>query len=291
MPNGPEGCLPDSALMKPEEIYRIASTFVDKGVNKIRITGGEPLVRKEVGEIIEALGELPVELAITTNGMFIDRYPRLFKQAGLNNINISLDSLKADKFKAITLRNVLDRVMNNIEMFVEEGFHIKVNSVVTRKINDDEIMDFVEWSRKMPVHVRFIEFMPFQGNEWENEKVVAYEEILQRIKNRHPIEKLKDHLNDTAKNYRVAGGSGTFAIISSLSEPFCDTCNRMRLLANGKMKNCLFAEEATDLLTPLRNGEPITPLIEECLRQKSYAQAGKKPGNKEQGGRMAAIGG
>lgn len=291
MPEGTVNCMPRPQLMTPDEIHEIVKTFVSLGIQKIRITGGEPLVRNEAAMIIRKLGSLDAELAITTNGYLIDRYLTVFKESGLKNINISLDSLDSDRFKAITKRDVLQIIFDNIRLFSRHGFHLKINSVITRNVNDDELLDFVEWSRKMPVHIRFIEFMPFAGNNWDSNKMVSYSEILDRIKIRFPVQKLQDGPNETAKNYKVQDGLGTFAVISSVTQPFCDTCNRLRVMADGKMKNCLFANESTDLLTALREGKDITPLIRQCVKSKAFAQGGQELNQHQQNASMVKLGG
>ena len=262
--------------MTAKEIVEIANIFVSLGVKKIRLTGGEPLLRKEAGKIIEALSKLPIELAITTNGILIDEYITTFRSCRLESINVSLDSLKKEKLKMITGRDCFDKVVSNIELLLNNKFHIKVNAVVLKSVNDDEICDFVSWTRDKNIHVRFIEFMPFQGNGWSLEKTVSYREIMAKVEKRYgnDLIKLDDGKNDTAKSYSIKNHIGTFAIISSVTNPFCDTCNRMRLTADGKMKNCLFSESETDLLSSFRKGEDIVPLIRENIWRKKTIRAG-----------------
>lgn len=274
MPKNP--CyFPKGSLLTYEEIYEIAKIFViDFGIKKIRLTGGEPLVRKNVEQIIEALSSLSVELSITTNGVLLNSFIPLFKRTGLTSINISLDTLKPERFFAITKNWDFDKVMNNINQLMEEQFYIKINTVVIKDINEDEIIDFVEWTRDIPIHVRFIEFMPFDGNKWQWKKVVSYNAILERIKSIYSIEKLHDTPNTTSKSFRIDGFSGTFAIISSVTAPFCDSCNRLRLTADGKFRSCIFAPKETDILCSLRKGGDIRELIKRDVLNKAFKTGG-----------------
>ncbi|HNE81405.1 MAG TPA: radical SAM protein, partial [Flavobacteriales bacterium] len=217
------------------------------------------------------------ELAITTNGVLVDQFVDVFKEAGLRSVNVSLDSLRPERMQAISRRDPFARTTANIRLLQDEGFHVKVNMVVMRGVNDDEVTDFMAWSRNEPVHVRFIEFMPFDGNRWDWSKGVSGEEILARATERFGAtgyERLTDRPNDTARNYRLQGGQGTFAVISSVTNPFCDTCNRIRLTADGKLKNCLFSQSETDLLTVLRSGGDIKDLIIGSVLNKKAVRGG-----------------
>ena len=268
MPDEDYEFTPASKLMQANEIISIAKTFVSLGVNKIRLTGGEPLVRKDAAEIITALGKLPVKLTLTTNGSRIHDFIDLLEQSGVRSLNISLDTLQADKFLLITKRNQFDLVKNNIELLLQRNFHVKINVVVMKGMNDNEIIDFVAWTKHTPVHVRFIEFMPFEGNRWTSNKVFTLHEILDTIRSVYEIETLENDLHDTSKGFNVVGHAGTFAIISTMTEPFCTGCNRIRLTADGKIKNCLFSKEETDLLTAFRNEQDIIPLINQSIQNK-----------------------
>jgi len=261
--------------MSVDEIDKITSVFVKEGVNKIRITGGEPLIRKDAKKIIEVLSKYPVKLAITTNGVFVHNFIDSFMQAGINSVNVSLDSLNKESYFAISQRDEFDRVFKNIELLVKNNFHVKINVVVMKNINHDKILDFVEWTKNNPVHVRFIEFMPFAGNKWNNENVFSHKEILNLISSKYNYIKMLNEKNDTAKKYFVSKHEGTFAIISTMSEPFCGGCNRMRLTTDGKMKNCLFSKGEIDILSALRNGEDILPLIKKCISNKEKALGGQ----------------
>ena len=266
---------PASKLMQADEILAISEIFVSMGVNKIRLTGGEPLVRKDAKAIMEGLSKLPVKLTITTNGVRAHEFVDTFETAGIRSVNVSLDTLNADRFQLLTRRNQFATVKNNIEMLVNRHFHVKVNMVVMKGINETELLDFVGWTKDLPVHVRFIEFMPFAGNKWQHEKVFSWQEMLEVITTVHPVERLSDGAHDTDKKYRVPGSPGTFAVISTMSAPFCSTCNRMRLTADGKMKNCLFSREETDLLTTFRQGGDIRPLILKSIAEKAKELGGQ----------------
>lgn len=267
--------MPGEQLMSADEILHIATEFVKLGVNRIRLTGGEPLVRKDAGAILQRLSRLPVELAITTNGVLLDQYLPLFKACGLSSVNVSLDTLQAEKFHAITKRDAFHRVWNNIQQLLEQGLRVKLNCVAMKGFNEDEILDFVELTRTAPLHVRFIEFMPFSGNRWDGASVLPYAELMQQIESAYSIIKLKDELNDTTKKYKVLNYEGTFAAITTMSQPFCAGCNRMRLTADGKMKNCLFSAGETDLLSALRRGEDLAPLIRQNVLDKKKETGGQ----------------
>ena len=268
---------PKASLMTADEIFSIAQTFVQNGVDKIRLTGGEPLLRKDFPEIASKLAALDVALSITTNGILIDRHIDTLKLYGITKINLSLDTLIASKFHSITLRNQFEKVVGNLHLLLNNDFKVKVNVVLMKGFNENEIVDFVKLTLYLPLSVRFIEFMPFAGNEWDRSKMISQNEILSELEKNFPskeIEKLEDEKNFTARTYRIKDFQGDFGIISSITNPFCDGCNRIRLTANGKIKNCLFSNAETDLLTPLRNGESITNLISESIKSKKKVRAG-----------------
>jgi cyclic pyranopterin phosphate synthase len=281
MPEEEYDFTPASRLMQPHEIETIARIFVEQGVKKIRLTGGEPLVRKDAAQIISSLGALPVSLAMTTNGTRIHQMLPVLKAARIQTINISLDTLQPDKFLLITRRDSFHQVRSNIELLLHHGFTVKVNVVLMKGLNDEEINDFIAWTAHIPVQVRFIEFMPFSGNRWTSNKVFTLQEILSVVSEQYTYLPLQGDANDTAKHYTVAGHAGSFAVISTMSEPFCSTCNRMRLTADGKLKNCLFSDGETDLLTALRNGEDILPLIHASIGSKAKALGGQFSGTFE----------
>ena len=276
-------CMPDDhynftapdKLMQVNEITEIAKIFVKNGVKKIRITGGEPLIRKDVDKILLNLADLPVKLTMTTNGIRLNDYIDLMKQTKLLSLNISLDTLCADKYKLIAKRDYFDRVMQNIKLFVDNNFHIKVNMVVMKNVNDDEILDFIELTRDRPIHVRFIEFMPFDRNDWQHDKVFTLDQILNVINESYEFTSLSREPHDTVKKFKIKDHFGTFAVISTMTSPFCSDCNRMRLTADGKMKNCLFSKTETDLLSAFRMGLDIESLIYKNVLSKEKELGGQ----------------
>ena len=293
--------MPAAHLMSADEIFEIATHFVKKGVDKIRLTGGEPTVRKDFNQIIECLSSLPVKLTLTTNGLTIHRHIDVLKKADIDVINISVDSLDREKFKKITLRDQYEQLEENMNLLDAQGFRLKLNVVLLKGINDDEIIPFINLSKDRNWQIRFIEFMPFDGNNWDRSKTVSLEAILKTAESHYgstQIERLKDAANDTAKNYKVEGFTGSFAIISTVTNPFCDSCNRLRLTADGKLKNCLFSSGEYDLLSSLRNGESFDREIDIALSNKFAARAGlddpnafNNPENHKDNRSMIAIGG
>ena len=275
MPEEDYDFTPASKLMQADEIKQLANVFVAMGVKKIRLTGGEPLVRKDAADIIMALSKLPVQLTLTTNGTRLHEFVAVLENAGIKSLNISLDTLQPEKFQLITRRDQFKTVFDNIQLLLNKKFHVKVNVVVMKGLNDGEINDFIEWTKDEPVHVRFIEFMPFEGNKWTGNKVFTWKEMLQVIEQKYSFVPLKNDVHDTAKAYIVPGHKGTFAVISTMSAPFCSGCNRMRLTADGKMKNCLFSGEETDLLSALREGKDVSALIHESIFNKKKELGGQ----------------
>ncbi|WP_029489175.1 GTP 3',8-cyclase MoaA [Ochrovirga pacifica] len=269
---------PKNHIMTYEEVFLVAQKFVALGVTKIRITGGEPLVRKDVALILEKLATLPVELSITTNGVLIDKYIETFKACGIQKINVSIDSLDEQKFNTITRRNDFKKVMENIRLFVKDDFFkIKLNCVLMKGFNEDEIPAFIQLTKDLNINVRFIEFMPFDGNKWNLDQLVSHQQVLDKATQffgNSLVGKIEDAPNDTSKNYRINNYQGSFAIISTVTNPFCDSCNRIRLTANGKLKNCLFSNGETDLLTALRNGESIETAIRVAINSKRKMRGG-----------------
>jgi cyclic pyranopterin phosphate synthase len=275
MPDEEYDFSPPSRLMQPAEILSLAKIFVAEGVKKIRLTGGEPFVRKDAAKIISGLGELPVELSITTNGTRLHDFVDVLENAGIKSLNISLDTLDADKFMLITRRNLFGQVLQNINLLLSRGFEVKINVVVMKDLNAVEINDFIAWTQDLPIHIRFIEFMPFSGNRWTSNKVVSAAEILTIAATRFDFVPLPVGVHETARKYAVAGHQGDFAIISTMTAPFCAGCNRMRLTADGKLKNCLFSNGEMDLLTPLRAGNNVLPLIHQNIRSKAKELGGQ----------------
>lgn len=275
--------MPDSALMTYDEILHFTRIFVELGVNKIRITGGEPLVRPGVSQLIEQLGEIDSlkDISLTTNGIGLITQAQALYDAGLRRINVSLDTLNEEKFEQMTRRKVLSRVLKGLKAAHECGFNpIKVNAVAMRGFTDDEIVDLATFARQNSYQLRFIEFMPLDADDiWGRNMFIPGKEIIDKISNVYPLERM--HLNgdaksDTAQRYRFADNGTELGVIPSVSEPFCESCNRIRLTADGKFRTCLFSITETDLLTPLRDGaddETIEQLIIDAVAKK---EAGHK---------------
>ncbi|XP_072313923.1 molybdenum cofactor biosynthesis protein 1 isoform X2 [Eucyclogobius newberryi] len=257
---------PKTQLLSTAEILTIARLFVHEGVDKIRLTGGEPLIRPDVVDIIAELKKLEglKTIAVTTNGLNLARsLPRL-KQAGLTHINISLDTLVPPKFEFIVRRKGFHKVMESIDKAIEMGYNpVKVNCVVVRGFNEDEVLDFVALTEKKPVEVRFIEYMPFDGNKWNFKKMVSYQEMLDQIRQHWPsIGMLPPGSTDTSKTYQVPGFKGKVGFITSMSEHFCGSCNRLRITADGNLKVCLFGASEVSLRDVIRSGASDDELLQ-----------------------------
>jgi cyclic pyranopterin phosphate synthase len=283
-------------IMRMEEIVRISKTFIDLGVDTIRLTGGEPLIRKDFEQLVRELTRLGITLKLTTNGILLDRYFDLFLEVGLKNVNISLDSLDNTKSIFISKRDYFDRIMSNIRKAIDIDMNVKLNIVLIKGVNDSEIPDFIELTRNKNIVVKFIEFMPFKGNHWDWDKGVSRDTILNTAKsNFGTIIPLPNPKHSTSLNYKVYGYAGSFGIISTITHPFCLDCNRIRLTADGKMKNCLFASAETDLLTTVRQGLSIEEIILKAIQNKKFSRDGMdekmEPEHYEQNRTMNSIGG
>ncbi len=265
MPEGELDWTPTDELLTDDEITRLARLFVGQGVTKIRLTGGEPLLRPGIEKIVETLASLPglKTLAITTNGLLLKRKLPKLQAAGLNLINLSLDTLQPDRFEAITRRDGLGIVLEAIDMMLESGYDpVKINCVVMRGMNEDELVDFVDLIRERSIEVRFIEFMPFDDNRWSGEKLVPYQEMLRIIRQVYPLEALTCSPGSTAKLYRVPGFRGRVGFITSMTEDFCEGCDRLRITADGNLKVCLFGRAEISLQHAMRNGASDQELLE-----------------------------
>ncbi|MGE8291404.1 MAG: GTP 3',8-cyclase MoaA [Sphingobacterium sp.] len=282
MPEEEYSFTPHGQLMQVDEIEALAKLFVDQGISKIRLTGGEPLVRKDAPAIIERLSQLPVELHMTSNGIRIDDMLPQLVAANFKSINISLDTLRSERFFQITRRDYFHRVRNNIDLLLQHGIRTKINMVVMKGVNDDEILDFVALTENTPLEIRFIEFMPFSGNKWTSNQVYTQADILHQIHKVYPTDPIPAGPHDTARAFSITGHAGRIALISTMTAPFCAGCNRIRLTADGKLKNCLFSQGETDLLTTLRAGGEVLPLIRENIRSKSKELGGQLMTNFEQ---------
>jgi cyclic pyranopterin phosphate synthase len=249
--------MPKPEILTFEEIRTLAALFASEGVNEIRLTGGEPLVRKDLHRLVSMLNEIEgiESISLTTNGFYLKQQARRLYDAGIRRINISLDSLRPDRFAEITRNDSFDRVMEGIEEAKKAGFDpIKINCVAIRGFNDDEIVDFLRWGAENNLEIRFIEFMPLDGDHrWDRKNVLTQTEILERAAQSGAIGAVGAGQPAPASKYSY-GGAGGFGVIPSVTEPFCAHCSRIRLTADGKFRNCLFALEETDLRGPLRSG-------------------------------------
>ncbi len=280
MPEGGLDWTPTDELLTDDEIIHLARLFVEQGVTKIRLTGGEPLLRPGIEKIAEALASLPglKTLAITTNGLLIKRKLPKLRAAGLNLINLSLDTLQPDRFEAITRRDGLDLVLEAIDVMLNSGYDpVKINCVVMRDVNEDELVDFVGLTREKSIEVRFIEFMPFDDNRWSGEKLVPYDEMLQVIQQVYPLEPIACGPESTAKLYRVPGFRGRVGFITSMTEDFCEGCDRLRITADGNLKVCLFGRAEVSLRHAMRSGasdQELLGLISTAVGGKHARHAG-----------------
>ncbi|KAM9608234.1 molybdenum cofactor biosynthesis protein 1 isoform 9-T9 [Morphnus guianensis] len=272
---------PKSELLTAQEIITLARLFVKEGVEKIRLTGGEPLIRPDVVDIVGQLYKLEglKTIAVTTNGINLTRLLPRLKEAGLNAINISLDTLVPAKFEFIVRRKGFHKVMEGIHKATELGYRpVKVNCVVMRGFNEDELLGFVDFTKDLPLDVRFIEYMPFDGNKWNFKKMVSYKEMLDTIKQRWPeLEKLTCETSSTAKSYKVPHFQGQISFITSMSEHFCGSCNRLRITADGNLKVCLFGNSEVSLRDHLRSGaseEELVQIIGAAVGRKKKQHAG-----------------
>lgn len=257
MPDQPEW-LPNEKVLSFEEIQRLVRVFSGFGVDRIRITGGEPLVRKDLDILIKMLLDIKdiKRLGITTNGFYLSEKARKLKQAGLYSVTVSLHSLKAPRFALVTKTNAHDKVLEGINTAKREGFEsIKINTVIIRGYNDDEILDFASFAFQNGFNMRFIEYMPFDGKKlWNTDKVVSGDEILSKISEAFDVVPLEREAGSTARNYRFEAGGGEFGIITSITKPFCSDCDRLRLTADGRLVPCLFDTHEYDVGYLLRNG-------------------------------------
>ena len=271
----PEGLdwLPRSELLTFEEIERVARMLVERfGVHSIRLTGGEPTVRARLAGLVGMLAPLGTDLALTTNGVTLSLLADDLAAAGLRRINISLDSLQADRFRDVTLRDDLHRVLDGVDAALAAGLDpVKINVVVMRDVNDDELLDFAAFGRDKGVEVRFIEYMPLDAEEgWRKEAVVSLTEITQRIGEVFPFEAHRQG-SEPASRFRYLDGKGYFGVVASVTRSFCGSCDRIRLTADGQFRNCLFGLEEYDLRAPLRGGasdDDLAEIVRGAVRDK-----------------------
>ena len=288
-----------SAVLDFEEITRIVGLLASIGVGDVRLTGGEPLVRKDFPKLAAMLAKVPgvEDLSVTTNGFLLGRDAEALVAAGVNRFNVSIDSLQQDKFYELTRRDALAQVLEGLHALAAfpEAHPIKVNAVAIRGFTEDEIPSFVEFAREFPFEVRFIEFMPLDADHaWEPEKVLSGAEILAAINAIHPLEEQPREPSATAKVYNFADGKGKIGLINPVSEPFCSDCNRIRLTAEGKLRTCLFSLHETDLREPLRSGasdDELIQIVRDAVWRKELKHHVGEPGFIQPARTMSAIGG
>ncbi|XP_026496249.2 uncharacterized protein Mocs1 [Vanessa tameamea] len=272
------------ALLSRAELLRLVHVFAELGVNKLRLTGGEPSVRSDLVDIVQELSGVPGvrTLAMTSNGLALARRLPALQRAGLRALNLSLDSLRPARFESMARRPGLPRVLASMDLALQLGFDsVKVNTVLMKGFNDDEISDFVELTREREIDVRFIEFMPFSGNRWQDERLVSERDALAAARRAHPrLARAADAACRTATMWRVPGYAGRIGFISSMTKPFCSSCNRLRLTADGNLKVCLFGEAETSLREALRGGASdaeLHALVRAALRRKLPQHAAALP--------------
>jgi len=249
-----------------EEITRLATLFVGLGVEKIRLTGGEPLVRQNLDQLVAKVAAISglKDLCLTTNGALLAEKIDSLKAAGLKRINISLDTLDPEKFRRMTKRGDLEKVLEGIFAAKDHGLHpIKLNAVIERGVNDDDILELVEFSREHGLAIRFIEYMDVgNSNNWTSEKLVSKAEILEKISSRYPLREIgRDQGSAPSVDYEFIDGRGDLGVIASVTEPFCSSCTRARLTADGKLVTCLFSQRGHDVKALLRNGTSDEDLV------------------------------
>lgn len=264
-------------LLSFEEIIRISRVFAQMGVDKIRLTGGEPMVRKNLDVLIEQLALIDgvKTIAMTTNATLLKPVAKHLQSIGLNALNISLDTFKEERFSAITRRDDFQNVVDGINEALDADFDsLKLNMVVMGGVNDDEIIDFVDFVKDKRMNVRFIEYMPFKDNLWNVDKVVTFQDMRDRIQQKYNLYPLQCEPSAVAKDFGIEGYSGTVSFISSMSDSFCGTCNRLRLTADGSIKSCLFYPAETSLRDALRKGitdQTLEEMILHALAMKPEA--------------------
>lgn len=291
--------LSHDAILTYEELLRVITIGADLGIHKIRITGGEPLVRKDACRFMGRVAAIPgiTDLSLTTNGVLLDECAHRIREAGIRRINISLDSLDRKRFKIITGHDCFDRVWAGVMAALNAGFFpVKLNMVVMPGVNDDELADFAELLFQWPLHVRFIEQMPVKDHLQDFQEPLLAPEIRQRIADRVgalvPAGGTKD--GTTAQRFTFAGAKGEIGFISPVSRHFCETCNRLRLTADGKLRPCLMADRAVDIKGPLRGGASdatIRQVFQEAVRQKPGCLGGTANGGFRLPKEMWSIGG
>ena len=298
MPAEPEW-MPRPEILTFEEIERIARVAVSLGITDFRLTGGEPTARQDLPALVRRIADIPgvKDLALTTNGILLSKLAAPLRAAGLHRLNVSLDTLKGEKFVHIARRDGFKSVWEGLEAAEKAGFRpLKINMVVMRGVNDDEVVDFAGLARERDWRLRFIEFMPLDGDgTWSRDQVVPGREILERIHARWPLDlSASGPLRDPARVYRFLDGRGDVGVIASVSEPFCGSCDRVRVTPDGKLRTCLFSTWETDLKGPMRAGASdaeIAALFRGAVARKEAGHGINRPDFVKPGRTMHAIGG
>jgi cyclic pyranopterin phosphate synthase len=291
--------LPREEVLSFEEIARIVRVLADMGVEEVRLTGGEPLIRRDMTTLVEMLARTPgvEDLSLTTNGILLDRLAGPLVDAGLRRINVSLDSLSHTRFADITRRDALDRVLAGLDEAERypELRPIKVNCVAIRGFTEEEVPALAELARRKPYVVRFIEFMPLDADEaWRQDEVLTGAEIRALIEERWPLVEIPAKPSSTARRFRFADGAGEIGFVNPVSEPFCSSCDRIRLTADGKLRTCLFSRREWDIKGPLRRGasdEDLEELLRWAVRHKELKHRINEPGFVRASRSMSQIGG
>ena len=280
-----------------EEIERLVGLVAAMGVTDVRLTGGEPLVRRDFPRLVGMLAPLVEDLSITTNGYLLERDAEALVRAGATRFNVSIDSLQRDRFFEMTRRDALPRVLRGLDVLAgfPDAHPIKVNAVAMRGFTEDEVLPFARFAREHPYEVRFIEFMPLDADHaWTPESVLSGEEIRTIIEREWALEPVQREPNATARVYRFADGRGSIGFINPVSEPFCGDCNRIRLTADGRLRTCLFSLNETDLRTPLREGAgdaDLEQIIRDAVWRKELKHHVSEPGFRQPPRTMSRIGG
>jgi GTP 3',8-cyclase len=282
-----------------EEIARVVGLFADMGVHDVRLTGGEPLVRRHFPQLARMLAQIDAvhDLSVTTNGFLLERDAEALVGAGINRFNVSVDSLQRDRFFELTRRDALPQVLRGLEHLATfpEAHPIKINAVAIRGFTEEEVIPFAELARRTPYEVRFIEFMPLDADHaWTEDQVLTGAEIRDAIDAVHPLEPQPREPHATARVYRFADGHGKIGLINPVSEPFCGDCNRVRLTADGRLRTCLFSLNETDLRSPIRDGaddDELEQIIRDAVWRKELKHHVGEPGFIQPARSMSAIGG
>jgi len=284
-------------LLDFDEIRRVAEIFVKHGIEKIRLTGGEPLMRRDLPRLVEMLSRIDGlrTLAMTTNATLLSEHAQALKDGGVSQLNISIDSLKRERFQSLTGRDDMARVLQGLEEARRVGFaQIKLNVVAIAGVNEDEILDFVDYVKDTDMNVRFIEFMPFRDNNWNVDRVLTYAEMIESIRTRFELVPIQTEPSAVAKDFSIVGHKGTVSFVTSMSESFCSTCNRIRLTADGSVKSCLFFPAEINLRDRMRAGADdaeIEEMIMYSLSQKPEAHPPAEEIAAEHNRSMIEIGG